>query len=29
MNLAGIICANMEEVFSVQPEVFLNSDPYL
>jgi hypothetical protein len=29
VTLGGIICANMEDVISVQPDVFLNSDPYL
>ncbi len=29
VTLASVICANMEEIFSVQPEVFIQSDPYL
>ena len=29
VTMASIICANMEEIYSVQPEAFINSDPYL
>ena len=29
VTLGGIICANMEQVRAVQPEVFLNLDSYL
>ena len=29
VTMASIICANMEEIYSVQPEASINSDPYL
>ncbi len=29
VSMGGIICANMEAVFQVQPEAFIRSDPYL
>ena len=29
VTLASIVCANMENIYSVQPEAFINSDPYL
>lgn len=29
VSLASLICANMEEIFSVQPEAFIRNDPYL
>eukprot|EP00095_Tigriopus_kingsejongensis_P003939 maker-scaffold473_size162088-snap-gene-0.25 protein:Tk03939 transcript:maker-scaffold473_size162088-snap-gene-0.25-mRNA-1 annotation:"hypothetical protein DAPPUDRAFT_42141" len=29
VSLASLICTNMEEIFSVQPEAFIRNDPYL
>jgi len=29
MTLASLVCANMEDVVSVQPEAFLQIDSYL
>ena len=29
VTLASLICRNMENLFSVQPEVFIRNDPYL
>ena len=27
--MSSLICANMEQIFSVQPDVFIRNDPYL
>ena len=29
VTMASIVCANMENIYSVQPEAFINGDPYL
>ena len=29
VTMGSLICANMDNIFSVQPEAFLRSDPYL
>jgi hypothetical protein len=29
VTLGSLICANMEQIYSVQPEAFIRNDPYL
>jgi hypothetical protein len=29
VSLASLICLNMEDIYAVQPEVFIQNDPYL